>query len=105
MGNVIFNTVIYTDGTNTFPKPSAFEEELFDAFFNEDNRFKDSGLRVGLENKVFFDEETITADGAWIICSGPNPVSEEKLRQIVQRERLSIWKPRSVMQWVEFFMD
>ena len=103
--NIIYTTVIFTDGINLFPKPKEFEESQFESFFDGAGRWQDTKVRVGLKNRIYFDSQTICADEAWIICSGPIPVSEEKLREIVQRERLSIWKPRSVMEWVEFILD
>lgn len=105
MSDVIHLTIIHTDGTNLFPKPKQVEDEQVDTFMDEDSRWKEIGTRVGTQNRIYFDMNTIDEDSAWIICSGPIPVSEEKLREIVQRERLSIWKPRSIKQWVEFILD
>jgi hypothetical protein len=105
MSDVIFNTVIFTDGQNNFPKPVEFAEKQLDSFLGNDDRWKEIGVRVGTKNKIYYDAETICTDDAWIICSGPIPVSEEKLREIVQRERLSIWKPRTVIELIEFMFD
>ena len=103
--DVIFNTVVFTDGTNLFPKPSEFEESQLDSFLDGDGKWKEINAHLGARTKIYYDAETLYLFEAWIICSGPIPVSEEKLKEIVQRERLSIWKPRNVRQWVEFFMD
>ena len=103
--DVIFQTIIHTDGTNLFPKPAAFENDQLDSFLDNDPRWKEINVVIGTQNKIFFDMQTIDEDGAWIICTGPIPVSEEKLCEIVAQERLSIWKPRSLSEWVEFLLD
>ena len=105
MSDVIFNTVIHTDGQLLFPKPSTFAQKQLDSFLDGDERWTEINVRIGTETRIFFDMHTITEDEAWIICSGPNVVSEEMLRQIVDTERLSIWKPRSIREWVEFILD
>ena len=105
MSDVIHNTIIHTDGTNLFPKPSTFTQEQLDCFLDGDERWKEINVRIGTETRIYFDMHTITEDEACIICSGPNVVSEEMLRQIVDQERLSVWKPRSLGEWIEFILD
>ena len=105
MSDVIHITIIHTDGTNLFPKPKGFEDEQVDSFYDEDAKWVEIGVRIGLKNKIYFDKSTICEDGAWIICSGPIPCSEEKLRQIVEKEKSAIWRRRSsfVSFIAEFF--
>ena len=105
MSDVTHNTIIHTDGTNLFPKPAEFEDDQLDSFLDNDPRWKEINVRIGTQNRIFYDTHTIDEDGAWIVCSGPIPVSEEKLRMIIDQERLSVWKPRSLGEWIEFFLD
>jgi hypothetical protein len=100
----IHNTLIFTDGSNLFAKPKTFAQKQLDSFLEGDERWTKTNVVIG-ESRIYFDTYTLNEDEAWIICSGPTQVTEEKLRQIIDQERLSIWKPRSLGEWVEFILD
>lgn len=102
MSDVLHLTIIRTDSINNFIKPEEFAEKLMDSFLDGDKRWKDTGVCIGKENRIYFDEQTICEDEAWVIVFGPSPISEEKLLEIVKRERLSIWKPQTLDELIEF---
>jgi hypothetical protein len=105
MSDLLHLTIIRTDGQNNLPKPSEFAESLMDLFLDGDDRFKDTGVRMGKENRLFFDQNTICAEEAWVIVFGPSPMSEDKLLEIVSKEKLSIWKPRTLNELIKFMRD
>lgn len=101
MSDVLHLTIIRADKSSNLPKPVDFAEKLMDSFLDGDERWEDTGVRIGTENIIFFDTETICEDEAWVIVIGPSPISEEKLMTIVQREKYSIWQPTTIDEILE----